>query len=215
MIKSTDFFLLLPEIPTRDHFTFRGWSREQLSSSINYDPQDIYSPREYVSFDENTTLYAVWEKTVVEFEFIKTDETIYNLDLPIEEVVRLNGAIFTIERYIATINSDEEGRWRLVGENTSGIEETETGLVQFVLQYGSTYRLRETVSPEGFQLPEGYWIIEVDEEGVIGAPQAHGTWVLAFRYHEGNLFLGNMAKIELPESGGVGTKGERGNEKRQ
>jgi len=84
----------------------------------------------------------------------------------------------------------------------------ELGLVQFEgLQPNGTYRLTETQAPEAFRKPEGYWIIRLNESGEIEEIQANGTWVLAFREHEGEWFVGNMREIILPEAGRMGTKG--------
>ena len=139
------------------------------------------------------------EISTINFEFVKTDESIYNLDLPIDEVNRIDGAIFTLERSI----NDE---WKLISTETSG--EKERGLVQFEeLQYEGLYRLTEIQAPNGFHLPEGHWYIKVDENGEI-AIQAHGTWLLAFRKYadvdDDKWFVGNMREIELPDSGGIG-----------
>lgn len=41
--------------PTRTNYTFKGWSTSASSTTINYDPGDIYT------YNVSTTLYAVWE----------------------------------------------------------------------------------------------------------------------------------------------------------
>ena len=131
------------------------------------------------------------DEVTFDFEFIKTD---LSDEFDIEDVLRLDGAVFTLER------CPEEGicaadEWELVGEATSGI--LSAGVVQFSGVTANTlYRLTETVPPNEpriFRLPDGHWYIRLDENGemVTGYPRADGDWVSEFEYHDGEWFVGN------------------------
>jgi hypothetical protein len=148
----------------------------------------------------------------LDLEFIKTDESIYDLALDIADVVRLNDGEFTLERYAPNEDDAEaQGTWQLVGTAISGDNENnEVGLVKFeeMIAPGMLYRLTETVAPPGFRRPSGHWYIRIDENGMVeGYPRAEGSWILAFRNHEGEWLVGNMREIELPAAGGLGTTG--------
>ena len=173
---------------------------EQIIIELPDDPDWDY---EILEEAEKVTVVIAPEGFGVNFEFIKTDESIYDLTLDVndkEQVVRLNGAVFILERYTATNN------WEEVRRVISGYkEEVGNGLVQFegVLP-GVEYRLREIAAPTGFRLPEGHWYIKMNEDGTVDNIRAYGSWVLAFRYENDRWFVGNMREIELPEAGRMG-----------
>lgn len=48
---------LTSSIPTREGYIFKGWTDEKTSSEVKYQPGQAYS------FDNDCTLYAVWEKS--------------------------------------------------------------------------------------------------------------------------------------------------------
>lgn len=82
--KSIDLLTVTP--PTRENYTFIGWSRSSVATTAEYPADDI------VAFNANVTLYAVWE-----LNYIKP--TIFN---------------FTVERCYASGDTAEDGTNALV-----------------------------------------------------------------------------------------------------
>ena len=134
-----------------------------------------------------------------DFEFIKTDEGIYETSDEFDAlaVLRLNGAVFTLERCLSISDADTcaDDEWELVGEAISS--EVAAGLVQFSgLTTNTLYRLTETVVPQeprDFRLPDGHWYIRFDEDGdmIADYPRAIGEWIPDFINQDGEWFVGN------------------------
>lgn len=82
--KSIDLLTVTP--PTRENYTFIGWSRSSVATTAEYPADDI------VAFNANVTLYAVWK-----LNYIKP--TIFN---------------FTVERCYASGDTAEDGTYALV-----------------------------------------------------------------------------------------------------
>lgn len=57
---SSHSFTISSTEPTRDGFTFKGWSTSRTATTAAYDPGDTIS----VSYNGSRTLYAVWEEDV-------------------------------------------------------------------------------------------------------------------------------------------------------
>ena len=169
------------------------------------------------------TYHIVRDRDDFDFEFFKTDEGIYDTsdNFNINNVLRLNGAVFMLERCISTPEAAtcEDDEWELVGEATSGEDANGNavpGLVHFEGVTANTlYRLTETqapTTPRIFRLPDGHWYIRLDDDGYMAAnyPRAtDGGWILAFRQYPLNTgvwFVGNMTEVDqFPASGGIGT----------
>ena len=126
---------------------------------------------------------------VTPFNFFKMDELMYS---EFENAAFLEGAAFEIYSY-------EDEDWVLVHTETSD----EDGFVEFILVNDATYRLVEVSAPDGYQIPRGHWIIEIDEDGEITIT-AEGTLVPAFRANNDLCYLGNIREFELPILGGLG-----------
>ena len=162
---------------------------------LNYFPPGTGS-----EIPSNEVEVPVVEPEGVELRFVKTNEYLY-IDMEADEFERLDGAIFELSRYV-------DGEWEYIETATS----QNLGLVVFenLLSLDGTYRLDETRPPDGFRLPQGYWIITWNAETGSFDIEARGTLSLvpAFREvdrDEGvDLYLGNFRETLLPASGGLG-----------
>ena len=135
------------------------------------------------------------------FEFFKTDESIYDYSdgFEIENVLRLDDAVFTLERCTSTPEAGTcaNDEWELIEEAISG--QRRPGHVQFRrLEDNTLYRLTEIESPTEprlFKRPDGYWYIRLDEFGDMVAeyPISIGELVPDFRQYpliDGEWFVG-------------------------
>ena len=77
----------------------------------------------------------------------------------------------------------------------------ENGLVSFTDLTQGDYVLTETSTLPGYQLPAGYWMVNIGDDGTIAiTAQGSGT-IPAFRLTDGTYYLPNYPKIKLPASG--------------
>lgn len=105
----------------------------------------------------------------------------------------LDGAEFQLERY-------QSGDWLHIATQTSDV----TGEIHFEgLIPSGLYRLIETQVPVGYRLPDGYWRLEIDEEGQITIT-AQGDFLPAFRQENETFLLGNIREFDIPILGGFG-----------
>lgn len=51
-----EVYTISSTVPTRDGYSFRGWSTSSAAATVNYEPGDLYRS------EENLTLYAVWKE---------------------------------------------------------------------------------------------------------------------------------------------------------
>ena len=150
----------------------------------------------------------------VPFSFVKTNEYLYmyedlnDIDENDTNFARLPGATFTLRRWDA-----EAGDWSAVLETvTSSTNALTLGLVEFetMISLDGIYRLDETVAPNGFRPPHGYWVITWNIVSERVDIEAHGTVSLvpAFRTVERvgymYLYVGNFREVPLPGTGGLG-----------
>lgn len=124
------------------------------------------------------------------FSFFKMDEVMYT---DFEHATFLPGAVFELYRY-------QNGDWMLIDTQ----ESDEDGFIQFMnLTLGGNYKLVEVAAPVGYQIPRGYWLIGINEDGAFSIT-AEGELIQAFLVHENQLYLGNLYEFALPGLGGLG-----------
>ncbi|MCL1990506.1 MAG: prealbumin-like fold domain-containing protein [Defluviitaleaceae bacterium] len=129
-------------------------------------------------------------ETFAEFIFFKMDELMYT---DFEHATFLSGAVFDL--FYA-----QGDQWVF----DQRMESDEFGRVVFTsLRLNTTYRLVEVGAPAGYRLPQGDWLIAIDETG-YPTITAQGDNVLAFMHHEDQFYLGNLKEFELPILGGLG-----------
>jgi len=169
------------EEPERPDYNFTGWHTLEVADELF----DFLTP---VTTD--LTIYAGWAPEI-NFEFIKTDELLYTdatLANPVE------GVIF--ELYSLDYLHNRSLHQRLVSHEDGGVNFEE-------LTRGETYHLVEISTINGFLLPDGYWIIEIDESDEITIT-AVGHLMPAFLEQDGNYYVGNFREFEIPILGGLG-----------
>ncbi|MGL4605853.1 MAG: MSCRAMM family protein [Eubacteriaceae bacterium] len=133
------------------------------------------------------------EKDLKDFEFTKVDS---GNDAP------LAGAKFTLYKYIGTAPYEaaaleDDSLWTESGVETSAAD----GKVAFMGREKGVYKLYETKAPQGYQLPLGYWVLDVgDTFGIEGIGQPP-----AFKTEGTNLLLPNHKALIFPLTGGGGT----------
>jgi hypothetical protein len=83
------------------------------------------------------------------------------------------------------------------------VTSSSAGLVQFDgLELGKDYKLVETKAPAGYELPQGFWIVQVAADGTVTPAAAPGALPPAFAKNGGNYSLPNYSKMTLPLAGG-------------
>lgn len=112
--KSIDLLTVTP--PTRENYTFIGWSRSSVATTAEYPADDI------VAFNANVTLYAVWK-----LNYIKP--TIFN---------------FTVERCYASGDTAEDGTNALVKFDwKTTVAATEAIIKVSLARGGSTHKVEQ------------------------------------------------------------------------
>lgn len=138
-------------------------------------------------------------KQTINFSFMKTDK----------DFKALSGAEFKLYKNICKNNShthdslnddiNNTSCWSYIGMKTSG----SNGFVNFEnLETGYSYRLIETKAPDGYQLPQGCWKIDISDEGKVTITAIGRTPV--FGKVNGDYKLINYKKSLLPLMGGGG-----------
>ncbi len=177
----------------RPGYIFKGWNTEPDGSGISYAPNATI-----ILTQQQTTLYAQWEKDVHTLSLHKID---FDGKMP------LAGAVFGLYCY-------ENGTFHLVETLTTGVD----GHVTFSeLQTELLYKLVEESPPGGYAIitkeiffklvPNGNAVSFVfcDSSGnVIGSPSG-----VTGEYVTGNKILSltveNIRGYALPSTGGIGT----------
>jgi len=127
------------------------------------------------------------EEVTFDFSFIKMNHEFDHV---------LPGAVFELHVY-------QDGEWVLVAT----AESDEDGHVIFDgIVSNVPHRLTEVSAPTGYRLPFGYWLIEINDEGVLSIV-AEGDLVPAFRAEDGVLLLRNIHELDVPNLGGLGQNG--------
>lgn len=104
--------------------------------------------------------------------------------------------------------NDIDTRWDITEEPyreaVSSTDAGNLGTVHFNKLVAGNYLLMETKTIEGYHLPQGYWILAVDNQGVVNIRGSTNPQPPAFYEKNDQLFLPNYRATTMPKAGGIG-----------
>ena len=198
---------------------FLGWNTARNGSGEDYDQGDIF-----YAVTSDITLYAQWGRNLV---FRKIDaESVHN-----EPITGLTGARFELYKCIHVHDTacGEPADPYACTHTHSPLENTGTcwelssytasyaaddSIVIFTGLTDGIYLLMETTAPDGYRLPKGQWIVEVESDKILFTGTS-GDFNIPAVVAKNNFYgkeadssvefwIGNIRKYVLPAAGHVG-----------
>ena len=189
-LSPTSYSNLITNAYFNDNTAFRGFTSPTLKG------QAVTASNVSSSFNPINNDDINFERHMIDFEFIKTDQLLY---VDPEFATTLEGAVFKL--YVWNYVAGEGFNWILVEEH---VVSDEAGRASFAaLEVGLRYRLVETeapTSPTQFALPEGHWYVYTANDRTISITRSlenpeDPTSMrpdVPFIQHENQWYVGNM-----------------------
>lgn len=189
--------------------------------------EGVDAQQAYINDMMFNTRVTLWVAEGADFQFIKTDEegTPFGADEATFQLYScqhqhdascggLNDPASCTHQHdeLAGAESQAGGCWAVEGDTVKTSSTSATGVVTFDKLKSGQYMLAETKTREGYQLPLGQWLIEMDIDTKDVKITAKGEMPPAFAIVEDTeekleLRLPNYKIMDMPATGGPGTLG--------
>lgn len=124
----------------------------------------------------------------------------------------LGNVAFALYKERNTTGSEDpnaaDTRWDLseepYREAVSSLDIGDLGRVTFKALIEGSYLLVETKTVDGYQLPQGYWILTVNDQGKVTIRGSTDPPPPAFYERDEELYLPNYRETIMPKAGGIG-----------
>lgn len=209
-LKDTEYVIAANRF-NNDGFIFTGWNTHADGGGEEYDENEV------ITLMVDIKLYAQWEEIpTAALVFRKIDAATADADV----VMPLLGAVFKLyycndSDHVDRSDHIAPGEADTCWDVSDIIAVYDGSIVSFDGLEDGFYLLMETVSPDGYQLPRGQWVIRVEYCEISFIGTSGNTYVPAVvtrdffdgRESDENVefWIGNIAQYELPTAGAGGT----------